>query len=657
MFTELNDFGPVWPIWLAGAGLVVLGCTLLLLLLIKRADVEAFFRRTLMRAPTLRGRLLVGFCVAGMIPLLTLPPLLVLNAASALQKQQAMQVEGMVRSMAGDLLAPIDRQVGDIATLAGHIDNVGDTSKAALVRWLLRHHERHPEYVSMWIARPDGEVVAATAFAGEPGQSGVKSWSGPIAGVALMDYFRAAVAQEGVYLSSVRKGVAAGYHPTMFISAPLGDPGTRPWGHLQVQLDLGKLIGARFDAGVLPGTHAVLLDARGRVVLRSDGAIFASFQDLAGHPLLPEVSRPAGSGQAGDAGDERAYIFSGSVDQSGAVGAYMAAARSLGNGWRMIAIVPMSALTGVLLTPLLLSLVWAAIAFLLARGLAGLYNGIVSDPLRELDESLYLFDSEPTISVIPTAPDQAPAEIQAVYNRVRESLRKSRNSYHTMLKALNDGEALRQELREGGRGIDPTTKAFTVLEESGEPTGATTVNTTYTGRLDPVTELPGRELFDEFFAEAWSLGVVGGRSLSLIVIGVDTADDVQLKFAALAFGDAAGRVLDLVARIDANQFAMVLPDTDQADALAVAERTLKSLQGVLANRSGDKVPCLNLAVVTIVPNPDGNSDSFVKLAQRVLLAARNKGDGQIAFTDHQGKIKIKESSDIDMIEWDADEAG
>ena len=658
----LNNYGLMWPVWLAGVGLVVLGCTLLLLRLIKRPDVEAFIRRTLLRAPSLRGRLLVGFCVAGMIPLLTLPPLLVINAASALQKQQAAQVRSAVKSLATNLVAPIDQRVGDIATLAKHIDNANNTRKAELIAWLLRHHERHPEYVSMWIARPDGEVIAATAFSGKPGQFGAKSWSGPIAGVAQMDYFKEAVAQEGVYLSSVRKGVSAGHNPTMFISAPLGRAGARPWGHLQAQLDLGKLIGPRFGAGVLPGTYAVLLDARSRVMLRSEGLIFLSFEAIGGHPVLPEVSGqagadPAGADQAGAADDGRAYVFSGSVDQSGAVGAYMAAAQSLGNGWRAIAIVPTSALTGVLFVPLALALVWAAIAFLLARGLASLYSGIVADPLRKLDESLHLFDSEPTISVIPTAPDQAPAEIQAVYNRVRESMRKSRNSYHSMLKALNEGEALRQELREGGGGIDHKTAPFTVVEEPGEPTGAMTLDTTYTGRLDLVTELPGKALFDEFFGEAWSLGIADGRSLSLIVVEVDTENDSQLQLAALAFGDTAGRVLDLVARIDAKQFALVLPDTDQGGALAVAERTLLAVQTMFANNCDDGAPSVYVGFVTIVPNPDGNCASFVKVAQRVLLAARKQGDGRIAFADSKGKIMIKESNDADMIEWDVEEVG
>ena len=61
--------------------------------------------------------------------------------------------------------------------------------------------------------------------------------------------------------------------------------------------------------------------------------------------------------------------------------------------------------------------------------------------------------------------------------------------------------------------------------------------------------------------------------------------------------------------------------------------------------------------ITIVPNPDGNCASFVKVPQRVLLAARKQGDGQIAFADNKGKIMIKASNEADMIEWDVNEAG
>ena len=307
-----------------------------------------------------------------------------------------------------------------------------------------------------------------------------------------------------------------------------------------------------------------------------------------------------------------------------------------------------------LLVPLLACLIWTGIAIILARALAGLYSGIVADPLRRLDESLDLFDSEPTISVIPSAPDQAPAEIQAVYDRVRRSMTNSRNSYHTMLKALTEGEDLRNELKKGGQQSKPRQSDIMIVEESAGTTAATAVDGSYTGQIDSVTELPGRELFNDFFGEAWSLGVTGGKALSLIIVGVDTVDTAQLKAAALAFGNVAGRDLDLVARIDAQEFALVLPETELKGGIAVGERTLDTVRSALLNVAGP-VPNLNIGIASIVPSAAGNLDSFVKVVQRVLQAAQKKGDGRIAYVEKAGKIKYQEAHDFNLIDWNVDE--
>lgn len=649
-FTELTDYGLAWALWLSGIGLGVLGCALLLLQLITRQDVAAFFRRTMLRAPSLRGRLLVGFCVVGMIPVLTLPPLLAVSGASALQKQLFSQVENSVRSMAAQLAAPIDRQVDDIATLAEHINASEATLGPDLTEWLLRYHNRRPEYVSIWIASPNGDIAAATARLEGAEQPGAIAWSGPIAGVAQTDYFQEAIAQDGAYASSVRKGVSAGNHPTMFVSAPLGKPGAAPWGYLQAQLDVDKLIGERFRAGTLPDTFALLINAEGQVIMRSNSMMFLPFENISAHPLMSALQDQSGGVTQG-----RAYPFTGMVEQTGEAGSYLAAAQSIDHGWRVISIVPTSGVMGVVLIPLALSLVWAFIVFFLARGLARLYSGSVSDPLRQLDESLSLFDSEPTMRVIPLAPDQAPAEIQEVYHRVRESMRRSLDSYRNMLKALRDGEELRHKLRKLGGNYNRDDADLIVVEEEKNPTGVKAGAASFNGRLDSVTELPGRELFIEYFREAWALGTAEGRPLTLLLVRVDTADDEQLKVAALALARTAGRGIDLVARTDATHFSIVLPDTDCNGGLAVGDRALASLQEDL-KKAGGGVPCMNIAIASILPKANGNVDAFIKATERVMAAAQKKGDGRTAYVDSKGKIVVKDLRDPDSVDWDMEEA-
>ena len=84
--------------------------------------------------------------------------------------------------------------------------------------------------------------------------------------------------------------------------------------------------------------------------------------------------------------------------------------------------------------------------------------------------------------------------------------------------------------------------------------------------------------------------------------------------------------------------------------MAVAGRTLMAVEAEFANAGVKQKPLVNIAVVSIMPNPDGNPNSFVDAAKRVLNHAIKKGDGQIAFADKKGKIGIhtQRSDDLEL---------
>ena len=627
MYTELADYGLIWVILLAWGGVVVVAA-LLLMLLIKIPVASRFLGRTLLGAPKLSGRLMIGFSLIGILPVMTMAAFLAVNAASTLGQEQVTQLKGQAATVANSVPALIEQKASGIDALAEHVSARAGLTETALRDLLLRHHQVNQELVSMWVARPDGQVLVATAAS----NGNAKPWPGPQAGVAWMESFQPAVDEGALYVSPVFKGAAPAYNPMIVISAPVMGNENAPKGFLQAQLNVGALVDGIVDASSSAGIHTVILNAANRVVLASSGLSFLHFQNLAGHPL---------SAAAGSSGG---VTFTAPIEVTGNSGSYVAVERPAGDGLRVFAIASRAGVLGLVMVNFAVALVWVLVVLILARGLAGLYGSAVAKPLKQLDESLDIFDVGRTVKLIPPAPDDASQEILQVYDAVRGLMRKSRDAYGNMLRAVNEGAELRQELenvvgdRENGAGAEISTEE-TTISDLPEPDAATIdPEATYVGRLDWVTEMAGQELFEEFLTQAWALGVTDGRPVSLLLFGVANGDQVTMKSVGKLLSDSAGRVLDMVARTEAEQFSLLLPDTDLDGARAVAKRTLIRVQSEIAADATEQALTINIGTVSIVPDADSDPREFTRLAARVLKAAQKKGNGKIAYVSSNGKV-------------------
>ncbi len=317
MYTELADYGLIWAVVLAGAGVVVMAA-LLLMLLIKIPKASKFVSRTLLRAPKLSGRLMLGFSLIGIVPALTLAALLAVDAGSALVQEQVLQLEGQALTLANSVTPLIQQKASGIAALAGHVSARAKLTETELRDMLLRHHQLNQEFVSMWVARPDGQVIVATTAS----DGNVKPWRGPRAGVALMESFQPAVEQGALYLSPVFKGTAPAFKPMIVISAPVMGDADEPRGFLQAQLNIAALVGGIVEASSSAGIHTVIMNAANRVLLGSSGLSLLPFQNLAGHPLSAAAGSSGGSG------------FIATIEVTGKSGNYVAVERPVDNGWR-----------------------------------------------------------------------------------------------------------------------------------------------------------------------------------------------------------------------------------------------------------------------------------------------------------------------------------
>ena len=638
------DTSLYWLAIIAVAGLTAMVVLVLLVIAMKWPVTSDWVRRTVLRAPTLKGRMLVGLFLIGAIPVMTLPPILTLENARTRQLEMVDELRADANNLAHGVGRMISKQVSGIDTLAAHINSLDQFDSSKLSGWLLRHHTANPEFVSSWIARPDGKVVAATAFL----DGDLQPWEGPLAGVSLMDFFLASVENGGLYVSPVMKGVAPRHDPMVVISAPLFAGGSRPWGFVQGQLNLRRVYRNVASYDSIPGRPVFIMDARNRVMAASPQISFETFEDLSGHPVV--------TGMVEDS--SQTYGFEGAVEIDEPARRYLAVQRQLGNGWRVIAVSSLSGTQTQALIFLALSLLWVTIVGFLAVNLAGMYGGIVGDPLQALNHSLDVFDAEQTLKMVPRVPKNTPSEIVHIFNRVRQSMEKSRDSYRNMLRAVNEGDELRRKLQVHAKTTEspPRKKAKAKAAPAAGAKRRTGRNKTkvvaeYVGRWDSLTGLAGREVFKEFFGEAWVLGCADRRPVSMLSFSIGfgkiravaeggSVDDAVFQSTGEVLRGIVGRELDLVARLDADKYVIVLPDTDFFGAVVVADRARQALQSVLPEVSGGKALAANVGVSSIVPTPAGDASAFVKLVQHVLIAAEKKDGSRVAYADEKREIVV-----------------
>jgi diguanylate cyclase (GGDEF)-like protein len=105
----------------------------------------------------------------------------------------------------------------------------------------------------------------------------------------------------------------------------------------------------------------------------------------------------------------------------------------------------------------------------------------------------------------------------------------------------------------------------------------------YLVRLDSLTGIPNRRLFEEELSKEWARAQRDNAPLSLIMVDIDhfkeyndhyghPAGDLCLVEVAQAMHHALSRPGDVVARIGGEEFAFLLPQTDLSGAISVAEQ-------------------------------------------------------------------------------------
>ena len=160
---------------------------------------------------------------------------------------------------------------------------------------------------------------------------------------------------------------------------------------------------------------------------------------------------------------------------------------------------------------------------------------------------------------------------------------------------------------------------------------------------DPLTNIANRLSFDAGLDHYWQLLHRAGSPLSLILADIDVfkayndeyghvEGDECLKRVARVLTESARRGADIIARYGGEEFALVLPSTDAAGALVVAERVQENLakEAILHQASPvSENVTISMGVVTLIPDFKRSPQTLVEAADKALYQSKEAGRNRI----------------------------
>jgi diguanylate cyclase (GGDEF)-like protein len=167
--------------------------------------------------------------------------------------------------------------------------------------------------------------------------------------------------------------------------------------------------------------------------------------------------------------------------------------------------------------------------------------------------------------------------------------------------------------------------------------------------VDELTEVGNRRAFDDLFLKEWLRACRRTESISLLLIDIDyfknyndlhghLEGDSCLRMVAGAIRSSLKRPEDFVARFGGEEFIVVLPSTDVAGALKVAEKIHLKVAGLVIENPGSSVSGrLTVSIGAAATIPCRTMDRMLLLAasDQALYKAKNQGRNRTCVDDVQ----------------------
>jgi len=164
-------------------------------------------------------------------------------------------------------------------------------------------------------------------------------------------------------------------------------------------------------------------------------------------------------------------------------------------------------------------------------------------------------------------------------------------------------------------------------------------------QVDSLTNLANRRAFDDYFNQQWHDLQPQQQYLSLILCDLDSfkqyndtygylAGDQCLQEVAQILQSVARSPMDQVARFGGEEFAVILPDTEPEDALAIAESIRTQLATFNFNEqdaSSRNFLSVSCGVASMIPTLELDSTILIQQADQALYQAKEQGGNQVVI--------------------------
>jgi len=160
---------------------------------------------------------------------------------------------------------------------------------------------------------------------------------------------------------------------------------------------------------------------------------------------------------------------------------------------------------------------------------------------------------------------------------------------------------------------------------------------------DPLTGLANRRGFDQFLTEAWARAVDAGANVSLIIADVDSfkvyndtyghpAGDACLRAIAEALRTQLRGVTEMIARLDGEEFAVVITGVDHAAAINAAEGVRLAVQTLATPNRASPLGYLTISagVATLRAEPGIDPTKLVQAADQALYGTKRSGPNRVS---------------------------
>jgi diguanylate cyclase (GGDEF)-like protein len=166
---------------------------------------------------------------------------------------------------------------------------------------------------------------------------------------------------------------------------------------------------------------------------------------------------------------------------------------------------------------------------------------------------------------------------------------------------------------------------------------------------DDLTGLANRRNFNRLIEHEYRRCIRGKQPLSVLMSDLDNfkafndhyghlEGDECLRIIANVFRQVFCRSTDVVARYGGEEIVVVLPDTDQDEALKLAETlrtSVKELQLPHAGNGSYNIVTISVGCVSLIPSVTESVDSIIQKADKALYDAKDLGRNRVcSFEDH-----------------------